>query len=358
MNAMATIELRYVQTFKDRHGKPRHYFRRPGHQRRVLPGEPGSAEFMAAYAEAAGTSLSVGAGRTKPRTINALIVAYYGSAGFKKALRPSTQATYRNTLERFRAKHGDKSVANIEPRHVDAILEGMGDTPGAANNLRKRLRKLFRLAVKLGWRTSNPVLETEALPTGSKGFTPWSEEDITAFEARWPSGTRQRLALALLLYTGQRRSDVVRMGRQHVKDGRISVCQLKTDARLQIRLHPALQKELEGRTGMTFILTEYGEPFSAAGFSQWFREQAEAAGLRGRTPHGLRKAAGRRLAEAGCTAKEIGAVLGHTTLKEVERYTRDADQVRLADAAMDRIENSECQTGSVKPEKRARISTV
>lgn len=352
MMDMATLELKYVQRFKDRHGSLRHYFRRPGWPRVTLPGEVGSAEFMAAYqaALAAGKKVGgAGAERVKPQSINALIVAYYATAEWKK-LRASTQSGYKNMLERFRAKHGDKSALTIQTRHLEAIFLGMADTPGAARNLRKRLRRIFRLAVRLGWRADNPVTETEAPKTAPGGFAPWSEEDIAKFEKKWPSGTRQRLALALLLYTGQRRSDVVTLGRQHVSNsGRISVTQLKTDHRLTIRIHPALQAEIDAAPlGMTFLLTQYGKPFTAAGFSQWFREAAEEAGLKNRTAHGLRKAAGRRLAEAGCTAKEIGAVLGHTTLSEIERYTRSADQARLMESALDRLEEAERRTAGGK----------
>lgn len=349
MKGMAKIDLKYVKVYKDRHGRLRHYYRRKGFSSVTLPGVPGSAEFMAAYAEAEGRAPRQASPkpRAQPRSVSALIIEYYKSASFL-ALRDSTKRGYRNILDRFRAKYGDRGAASIETHHLEAIFHGMAATPGAVRNLRKRLRKVFGLAVRLGWRQDNPVTETEGVKTKTEGFTAWSEEDIAAFERHWPSGSRERLALALLLYTGQRRSDVVTMGGQHVANGRISVRQLKTDARLKVRLHPALRNEIDAHpVSMTFLTTQYGAPFSAAGFTQWFRERAEQAGLVGRTPHGLRKAAGRRLAEAGCTAKEIAAVLGHTTLTEVERYTRSADQEKLSDAAMDRLEKSETGTGAV-----------
>ncbi len=353
MSGMAKIELKYVQAFKDRHGRLRHYYRRPGCRRIALPGLPGSAEFMAAYA-AASDSIApppqgAGAARTRPRSINALLVAYYTSDRFR-ALKPSTQTTYRGVLERFRSRHGDKPAALVQPPHLEAIFHAMATTPGAAATLRKRLRGVFRLAVRLGWRNDNPVTETEPPRGPDRGFIPWTEEQIAAFEKRWPSGTRERLALALLLYTGQRRSDVVRMGRQHRQGSRIKVKQMKTGHELLIPLHPKLQTEIEAAPiGMTFLLTQYGAPFSAAGFTAWFVARARDAGVIGRTPHGLRKAAGRRLAEAGCTAKQIAAVLGHTTLKQVEVYTRDADQGRLADEAMSRLRRTERRTATVKP---------
>lgn len=336
--AMARVEIPYVQQFRDRHGRWRWYYRRRGYCRVALP-DPGSPGFMAAYEAAAGRPRTEGAGqeRTHPGTIAALVVAYYTTAEWAQ-LRPTTQRDYRYQLDAFREAHGTKRVSSIEPRHVEAIIHAIGAKPGAAANLRKRLRRIFALAERLGWRDSNPVKPAEKVRRRSDGHIPWSEADIAAFEARWPSGSRERLALALLLYTGQRRSDVVTIGRQHLRDGRIHVKQIKTGARVAIRAHPALQRELDAAPpGMTYLLTSFGKPFSAAGFTIWFVERAKLAGLERRSPHGLRKAAARRLAEAGCSAKEIAAVTGHASLAQVEAYTRDADKALLADAAMGRI---------------------
>jgi integrase len=145
--------------------------------------------------------------------------------------------------------------------------------------------------------------------------------------------------LALLLYTGQRRGDVVLMGRQHVTGDSIRVVQGKTGARLLIPTHAKLREAIDAtpKDNLTFLMTEYGKPFSAPGFGNAFREWCDAAGLYGLSAHGLRKAAARRLAEAGCTASQIAAVTGHKTLSEVARYTAAADQVRLARDALDRI---------------------
>jgi integrase len=129
------------------------------------------------------------------------------------------------------------------------------------------------------------------------------------------------------------------------------VVQVKTGHRLKIRLHPALAAEIARHPtrGLAYLMTERGAPFTIEGFGNWFRAACAAAGLKGLSPHGLRKAAGRRLAEAGCTEKQIAAILGHHSLSEVARYTRDADQGRLADAAMDRLEEAERRTAVVKP---------
>lgn len=328
--------LSYVQAFRDRHGTMRHYFRKPGCKRLPLPGLPGSAEFMAAYQAALGAAPKpVAMERSKPGTLGALVAAYYTSPSFTER-RGSTQRGYKVSLEPFREKWGAYPVRGMIAADVRSILDGVKGE-ASRENLRKRLRQILQFGLERGWCDSNPVLALER-DTKRKvaGFIPWSEDEITAYEARWPSGSRERLAMALLLYTGQRRSDVVSMGRQHVRDGRIHVSQLKTDKRLAIRIHPALQVELDAapQGQMTFVQTEYGKPFSAAGFTGWFVGRSIKAGIVGRSPHGLRKAAGRRLAEAGCSAHEIMAILGHDSLQEAERYTRDADQARLGDAAI------------------------
>lgn len=358
---MAKIELPYVQAFRDRHGRTRHYFRRRGFARTALPGTPGSAEFMAAYAEQierTGDPLAAarlaGMARVQPRSINALIIEYYRSAEFRE-LRDSTRRAYRGQLERFRTAHGAKGATSLQSHHLEAIFLGMADRPEAAVNLRKRLRRVFRLAVRLGWRQDNPVTETEVARKRDRGIKGWSDDQLAAFEARWPAGSRERLAFALCLYTGQRRSDVIRMGPQHVAGGRISVVQQKTDHRLRIRLHPRLAAEIAlhaaeaGTAHLAFLTTQAGAPFTVEGFGNWFRDACAEAGLKGKSPHGLRKSAGRRLAEAGCTEKEIAAILGHASLGEVARYTKEANQEGLADRAMDKVEEAETRTVGVKP---------
>ena len=342
---MTTIKLRYVEQYRDRHGRLRRYFRRQGFRRVPLRGEPGSAEFAADYqaawdlTEQPSTPLrrEVGEGRTRPGSMNALAVAYFGSSAFTGLAR-STQGTYRGIIDHLRAEHGDDSVAGLQARHVRAIVErkAASGTPHAANNLLKVLRALMRHAVEIGWRAEDPTLGVRNVKAKVKGFHSWTDEEIAAYEMRWPVGTRARLALGLLLYTGQRRSDVVRMGRQHIRGGAIEVVQQKTGVDLSIPLHPNLQEILDRapKEHLTILTTQAGKPFSVAGFGNWFRDCCTEAGLTHCSAHGLRKAAARRLAEAGCTAHMIQSITGHKTLKEVERYTAAAEQKRLARAAM------------------------
>ena len=150
--------------------------------------------------------------------------------------------------------------------------------------------------------------------------------------------TRARLALAMLLYTGQRRGDIIRLGRQHIREGFIHVRQQKTGIELAIPIHATLAAIIAETPihHLTLLTTQTGKPFSPAGFGNWFRDRCNEAGLSHCSAHGLRKAAARRLAEAGCTMHEIAAITGHASLSEVQRYTKAADQKRLALAAMEK----------------------
>jgi integrase len=347
---MARFDLPHVQRFRDRHGKLRHYFRKPGCKRVVLPGLPGSEEFMSAYKAAmAGVTAparQIGEERTKAGTFNALAVAYYGSADWK-TLSPATKGNRHAIIEGFRIKHGEKPVAGMEPRHIRALLDDKAGTPSAANNLLKTLRALMRFAVERGWRKDDPAISVRKVVVRTDGFHSWTEDEIAAFQKKWALGSRARLALELLLNTAQRRSDVVTMGRQHVREGSIHVRQQKTGTRLAIPIHPDLQKAFDASPShnLTFLVTVYGKPFSPAGFTNWFRDCAREAGLADQcSPHGLRKAASRRLAEAGCSAHQIMAVTGHKSLKEVLVYTAAANQEHLARAALATIGGDEKRT--------------
>lgn len=334
---MTKLDLAYVHRFRDRHNKMRHYFRKPGYKQVALPGMPGSEEFMTAYQAAlSGTPVPVAVTRTKPGTFNALIVSYYQSADWLQ-LKPITQATYRNLIERLRAQHGDNMVAQLEARHVRMIVAKKADTPASGNALLKMLRILMRHAIEMGWCKDDPTQYVRKLKNKTDGHESWSESDITQFRSHWPIGSTARLALELLLYTGQRSADVRIMGWQHIRNNKIDIRQSKTGAHLLLPVHPSLSEVLGHVPAgqMTFLLTGQGKTFSAGGFGNYFRDCRRAAGLpEGLSAHGLRKAAARRLAEAGCSLPEIMAVGGWKTPKEATAYLRAASQEQMADKAI------------------------
>lgn len=334
---MTRIKLDYIHEFTDRHGKVRRYFRRPGFKQVPLPGRPGSEEFTRAYEAAlAGAPEPIGADRTIPGTVNAAIIAFYKSHTFTKN-KPITQATDRGILEAFRIRHGDKYIAHMERRHVlQAIAEKEGK-PAAQRNLLRVLRVLLSFAVERGMRADNPALGIKLKIKPTAGFHSWTEEELRQYEERHQIGTKARLALALGLYTVQRRADLVRLGPPNLRGGRLHFTQSKTGTEMNIPVADPLAEVLAATTMVgvtTFLVTDYGRPFTPAGFGGWFRERCDEAGLPHCTVHGLRKAFLRRMAEAGCSEEYIASISGHRNMDEIRTYVRAANKARMADAGM------------------------
>jgi integrase len=252
----------------------------------------------------------------------------------------STQAWRRHHFDVLARKHGEKPVAMLQPKHIRKLRDELKDSPVVANIRLKALRALFSWAVEEEEAPHDPTFGVKRLKHVSAGFHSWALHEIEQFEKRHPVGSKARLAMTLLLYTACRREDVVRLGAQHMRDGRLRYRQAKNEHRnpvdLNIPVHPDL-KAVIGATPsnhLTFLTTEYGRSFSPAGFGNRFRAWCNDAGLAHCSAHGLRKAAAARLAERGATVHEIMAITGHRSLEEVERYTRAAQQGKLADAAM------------------------
>jgi integrase len=327
---------------EDRHGKRRVRFRKAGFTT-YLTGTPWSEDFMRQYAVALDGVKAIASEARKDRviagTVNALCISYYKSPDFR-SLKPSTQTMRRNIIENFRNDHGDKPVKGLGRAHLNALIGAKAgakdETPHAANNLLKVLRVLLGYAVSIDMIDSNPAISVKKYKGGGEGFHSWSEAEIVQFEERHPIGSRARLAMALLLYTAQRRGDVVGMGWQQLRGDTITLRQEKTDTPLAIPVHPELAMVLAStpRSNLTFLTTERGAPFTSAGFGNWFRDRCNEAGLPQCSAHGLRKAAATRLANAGCSSDQIRAITGHRSLSEVAHYTRSADQQRLARQAM------------------------
>jgi integrase len=302
----------------------------------MLPGEYGSAEFIQAWeAWSNDARYEPGKKRLVAGTINALVAAYYESHDFKR-LGDNTKRLQRSHLERFREKNGDKRTDALTSANIRTLLDKRADTPASANNFLKVMRGLCRFGLDRGMLKDNPASSVRRLRDKTDGIEPWTDEQLDAFEARHPLGTKANLALRLMLYTAQRRSDAIRLGKQHVKDGALAIRQQKTGERVEIPILPVLQEAIDKTPGgdLTFLVTNFGKPFSMAGFGNWFRDRCNEAGLPDRSAHGLRKSALTRLAEAGMSTHQIMAISGHKSLSEVERYTRAANQKRLAKQAI------------------------
>ncbi len=325
---------KYVNAYDDRHGKQRIYLRRPGAPQVALPGPLYSEAFWIAYHAAMDGEAPATPARAPAGSVSAAVERYYQSIEFR-SLATITQSTYRNTLERFRKSYGDLPLAGMRTVDVNRILDGL--SPGAAVHLRKRLHQLFEYAIGAGLARQNPVKDAKRVRSKTKGYRTWSEADIAAFRKHWGEGTPQRLAFEILLYTGLRRADAVRVGWQNVVDDRIEITAQKTGVDLCIPIHDELLRFIKTRPRdqPTFIITTYGKPRSEKAFTGFISEAARDAGIAAQaSPHGLRKAACRRLAEAGASAPEIQSITGHTKIDEILTYIKEADQKRLSQAAM------------------------
>ena len=348
---MTTVKLKYVDGFKDRHGRLRFYFRKGKGARVALPGRPGSPEFMVAYQSAlSGVPLKKNEERKRGElgTFDRLVQDYFSSPDFLR-MTAGTQRNYRRVIERLLRdeKIGHRLVSQMTRQHVQTIMAKRAATPGAANDLLKKIRILLHFAMDNGWRKDDPTLRLKKFAAGE--FHTWTEDEISAYEKRWEIGTRERTAFALLVYSGQRASDVKAMSWQDVENSAIRVVQGKTGAKLWIPMHPDLSRILAAwpRTNLVMLTTSFGKPFTSKGFSNFMADRIGLAALPERcVTHGLRKAAARRLAEAGCSANEIAAVTGHVSLEEVARYTKAAEQKRLAQAAIGRLGKQEANENS------------
>jgi hypothetical protein len=256
---MTKVHLKYVQSFGGYH-----YFRRRGSPRIPLPGIPGSAEFMEAYQQAlAAAPLAIGASkRSRPGSISAAIADYYGSQAFR-SLTGGTPVSRRAILEKFRSSHGHLPLASVPKDFVVALIDTM--TVHEAKNWVTAVRHFAKWALERKLLRNDPTLGIQIKRPKSDGFHTWDEAEIAVFEAHWPIGSKPRLALALGLYTAQRRGDVVRIGRQHIRDGVLIVRQEKTGVPLAIPVHPDLAAIIAATpTGhLTLLITNSGKSYGA-----------------------------------------------------------------------------------------------
>lgn len=305
---------------------------------------PWSPEFMSAYEAALNNAAiaTIGIKRSVPGSVAEAIARYLDSTTGFTSLAPSTQAKRRAILNRFRDQHGDKRLPMLQPEHVARILSRQ--RPHAQRNTLKTLRGLMAFAVMEGLLDGDPTGSVKVQKIkDSGGFATWSPEQIEKYRQHYPLGTMARLALELGIGTIQRRGDAIELGRQHIRNGILSLTQKKTKTPVDIPVLPELQTAIDamGKAGsLTFLMTELGKPFTATGFSNKFRDWCNQAGVQKNLSfHGLRKTGATRFAEAGFTDHEIMAWGGWTSIREVQRYTRAANRKSIAIAAAKKLKH-------------------
>lgn len=351
---MASFRLKYVHADRDRHGNVRYYYFRRGQPGKIrLPGRPGTDEFMAAYA-------AIEAGRPVPQPAGPVLIraerdslewlcnSFYQSAEFKQqaeGTRYSKRRIFRLVCNepvspQSSMRLGELPFAQITTKALRTVRDRKMATPQGANNWIKALRALYKWAVETDLCDHNPARDVPLLKVVSEGFHTWTIEEMRQFEAAHPIGSQARLAMALLAYTGQRKSDVMRLGPQHVQGGRFRITQKKNETRKPVTIEIPLLPELAAVITatpcghLTFLVNENGAAWSAGGFGNKFREWCIEAGLPHCSSHGLRKAAACAAAEGGATVDQLMAIFGWATPEMALLYTRKANKRKMADATM------------------------
>jgi integrase len=343
---MATMRLRYVHSFVDKTGRVRFYFRHRGEQW-PLPAQPGSVEFSARYDELCRQHIEPKQGRGNvvfgPKTTGIVIERYLASEGFKSKAH-HTRRQYRRLLDRIKERCGRALIVDLREDHVREIRSKFLPHTFTADEVVMLISTLWsfakeHLAMRLG---PNPTRDIPRLHKRTWEHEPWPDAVIQKFEAEARPKPNARLALLLLLYTGQRAGDVAAMKWERYDGKGIEVRQEKTDELLWIPCHWKLREALDRAEHKSeFILTtQRGSGYSDGAFCNMVAEATAQIGHKEYTAHGLRKNAAKALAEADCTIHQIMAITGHKTLKLAMHYSKGAAQKRLAQEAIDKLESA------------------
>jgi integrase len=322
-----------------RHGNVVWYVRRDEGQRIRIRATFGTPDFDVEYQAALNATPRPVKGGTPAGSIAWLIERYQETTAWTKLSRAS-QRQRQNMLAQVIKAAGNRPFTDITKLSLEAARDRR--TAAQGRKFLDVMRGLLRWAVKAGIANVDPTAGV-ANPRAEKtaGFHVWSEDDVAVYEARWSIGTRQRVWLDVLLYTGLRRGDAVKLGRQHVRDGVATLKTEKTDTEVTLPILPVLSETLaSGPCGdLAYIAGESGRPLTKESFGNLFRKACRAAGLENRSAHGLRKAAATRAANAGATVAQLEAIFGWSGGTMAALYTRAADRRRLAIDAMHKLEN-------------------
>lgn len=323
-----------------RHGRVTWYVRFGKGKRIRIPGEYGTREFERAYAAAmAGEDVPPENFRKAGAGTIAWAINLYRNSTEWTALSAATRKQREAILRKIAVSSaGSMKLADVTRATIVAGRDRRASTPAAARHFIMTMRHLFKWAVDNSFVGSDPTAGVVAKAPKTEGHPVWTEEDIEAFERRWPVGTRQRVAFDILLYTGLRRGDAVKLGRQHVKNGIIRMRTEKTGERVTIVIPDPLAVSLAaGPCGdLTFIAGEKGAPRVKESFGEWFREACHDAGVR-KSAHGLRKAAATYAANNGASEAELEAMFGWRGGRMASHYTRSADRERLSISAAEKL---------------------
>jgi integrase len=337
---------RYLQRRRSRHGKPYWCVQKfHGGPKLRIPDDLvyGTDPFWAAF------DALVGSAPVKPVTPPTLTTGkgtlawawelYKRSGAWKSGIGDATRGQRENIMLHVLETAGTSPLADIDTAAIKDGVDRRAHTPSQAKNFKQMMSQFFVWLVDAKIVETNPCLGVK-LPKrpDTGGFKEWSLNEIEKYEAFWPIGTRERVMLDVYMYTGLRRGDAARVGKQHVRDGVISIATEKSKGRTVVHLPmlAVLKATLDaGPIGDLAWNVGVGKrPYTKESLGNVFKEACVSAGILDKAAHGLRKAAATRAADCGATAHELMAIFGWIDIKEAEIYTRNADRKRLAARAM------------------------
>lgn len=345
----------HLQRETTRHGKAVWYVRVGKGPRIRLQAAWGTPGFDSEYRAAVDGTPLVGPRKAAAGSLQWLYDRHRETATWL-GLSAATRRQRENILLHVMATAGTEPYTAITREHVVAGRDKRAATPNQARNFLDAMRGLFRWALDAGHVKIEPTAGVKN-PKRKKGpgFPKWSEDEVLKYEARWPIGTRQRVWLDVLLYTGGRRGDAVRIGRQHVRDGEATFKTEKTGTLVTIPVLPVLAETLKaGPCGdLTFVCGALGGPLTKESFGNAFSEAARAASVR-KSAHGIRKIAATRCADAGASVAQLNAIFGWTGSAMASLYTAEADRKRLARSAVEGLNRTSGEQATPAPDQKVR----
>jgi integrase len=289
------------------------------------------------HADAAPVAVKpVGLSPSNPASLAWLIDQFLRSPG-QRRMAEGTQKQRRNVLGRIALKNGSAPFRDITEETIRGLRDKIVATGKltAASAAIAHLRLVFDWAIEQKHVTRNPCLGVKGVEYKGGTNHVWTDDEAARFEEAYPLGTMEHQAYALLLYSGQRGVDAVKIGRQHVRDGKLSGLKAqKTGKPIMVPVHPLLQEVLDaGPTGdLAFLIDpKTGAPFKIERFGKWFRAACDKAGVSECTPHGLRHLGATRLAANGASYQTLQAIYGWN-MQTAMRYTQTAEHYASAEA--------------------------
>lgn len=323
----------YVSMERSRHGQIRYYYRYAHGKRTRLP-HLNADDFDAAYRAAHNNQVLSAPRERLPAKSDSLkwLIMQYRVSGAYLALSPATRKQRDNIFKHVIDGAGGAPYKAIKRKHILEGRDKRKGTPAQAGNFLKAMRGLFAWALDQEIVSSDPTVGVAPLKTKkSEGFPAWTDEDLERYEAHWALGTHERVWLDVVLYTGLRRGDATRLGRQHVKGGIATIKTEKTGTEVTIPILPPLRRSIDaGPVGdLSFIVGKHGNPMTKESFGNLFRKACREAGVK-KSAHGLRKIAATRAAEAGATVAQLEAMFGWSGGRMAALYTKTANRRKLA----------------------------